>query len=445
MADISINDITDGTINGSGAFDKMMASMLVHLNEQFKQHRLKGPEISATLIGVMPAVLSQATQFALQEKVTEADIEIKLKELEIKDAQLALTNRQTAQIEDQIRLAELARIDSELTTVKQRLAIDKDVEYKNEQIDLLQTQNLAEIYKKDNILPAELAQLQTQTDVAKRGMVEQELTGIKQRALLDTEKEAKQYEVNNLLPEQLIKIQEEIDLLQSQDSELIANGTKDRYIKDAQLALTNRQTSEIEQSITLKANEDTRAQIQLDDSLLGTVLQRNSVERDIVNKEKQLEVSEAQRLEIVDATTRANVQLNDSLLSNAAQRAQNERQTAQIEKSIEIAEVDKTVKEYERDNLLPKQLEKADKDIEATSASIVQTARQVAKLEKDIEISEQQRLESIQNVLMKEQQVESAKAEVQKLSRQTAQIEKEIEQIAANTILIQQKHVGRKQ
>lgn len=84
-----------------------------------------------------------------------------------------------------------------------------------------------------------LGKIDKDIDIAERGMVEQETTGVAQRTILATEEQAKQYEVDNLLPEQLLKIQEEIDLLQTQDQvalEQIKTAYTERVLADKQAA-----------------------------------------------------------------------------------------------------------------------------------------------------------------------------------------------------------------
>lgn len=213
MADIQLDSITNDA--GTGVFDKLMAAVNAQIESQYLNNRITGSDYANVYLGGMQAVLQQSMQFALQEQLTEAQIEdvvagtaLKTKQLEIAGQELAA---KTYEVETLLP-------DQHNTNVAQQT--------------ILATQEEAEQYKVDNLLPAELAQIQKQTDVAERGMVEQELTGIKQRIILDTEEEAKQYEVDHLLPEQLTKLQEEIDLLQSQDQAVYT----DRVLKDKQAA-----------------------------------------------------------------------------------------------------------------------------------------------------------------------------------------------------------------
>lgn len=262
MADINVDDITNS--GNTGIFDKLMESINTQIENQYLNNRITGSDYATVYLGSMQAALAQSMQFALQEELTEAQVAgveadnlLKSKQLEIAEVE-----RLSKVYEKDVLL-----VDQHNTTLKQQALLD--------------TQEEAEQYKVDNLLPAELAQINKQTDVAERGMAEQEATGIKQRILLDTEEEAKQFEVDNILPEQVIKIQEEIDLLQTQDSETLLDGAKKRLIMDEEI-----ETANLQQGI-LEFEED---------------------------------LKEAQVAEILDATVRANTELTDKLLTTTKQR-----------------------------------------------------------------------------------------------------------------------------
>lgn len=298
MANIELNNITN--TDGTGVFDKLMEAVNKQIETQYFNNRITGNDYANVYLGGMQAVLQQSMQFALQEQLTEAQIEdvvagtaLKAKQLDIAEQErlakaFEVTDILPAQRDKLLKdidVAERSIAEQEATGVKQRLAIDKDIDTKERQTAiaeskladelltstkqrlLLDTEEQAKQYEVDNILPANLAQIQKQTDVAERGMVDQEttsvkqrlsidkdievkerqttiaeskladdlLTSAKQRTLLDTEEEAKQFEVDFLLPEQKIKLQEEIDLLQTQDSEAQLDGSKRRALQDEQI------------------------------------------------------------------------------------------------------------------------------------------------------------------------------------------------------------------
>lgn len=71
MATITITDVTDGTIGGDGAFDKLMAAGTAHIEAQFASNRLSSADYSVVYLGMMQAAMTQAVQFVLGEQVAD--------------------------------------------------------------------------------------------------------------------------------------------------------------------------------------------------------------------------------------------------------------------------------------------------------------------------------------------------------------------------------------
>ena len=60
--------LTTGAVNGSGAFDKLMAAAKLHLTEEFNAGRITGAEYSQVYLGTMSTVLQTSIQFLLNEQ-----------------------------------------------------------------------------------------------------------------------------------------------------------------------------------------------------------------------------------------------------------------------------------------------------------------------------------------------------------------------------------------
>jgi hypothetical protein len=207
MTDIQITDltstttVTQGIANGTGVFDKLMNSVNLYLDDQYKSGRLKGTDYANVLLGSMQTVLAQSVQYALQEKLLEAQIDDVRKGIELKAQQIA------------------NMVDELLTTAKQRLDIDKGIEVKEAQRQATIKDIEVSDYNLTNILPLNKSQLELQnlevadgTARANTQLQDQLLTSSKQRLLLDTEEEAKQYEVDNILPANLEQLLKQIDV-----------------------------------------------------------------------------------------------------------------------------------------------------------------------------------------------------------------------------------------
>jgi len=180
--DITFTDITNATTleDGTGYFDKLMKVITLHVEAQYSSGRITGEGYASVYLGGMQSALQQAQQFVLAEKLQEAQIEGALQDNLIKQQQV--------------------------------LIAQKDLELKAKALEI-------ETYRLLNTIPAELALLQKQVDVAERDV---------------TVKEAQSAQDLLVKQEQVIKIQEEVDLLQTQDSEIQLNGAADRLIKAQQ-------------------------------------------------------------------------------------------------------------------------------------------------------------------------------------------------------------------
>jgi hypothetical protein len=72
MADSVLTDITDGTIEGNGVFDKLMAAGEAHLQREYSSNRITGKEYSTVYLGMMQSAMAQAIQFLSASK--QADL-----------------------------------------------------------------------------------------------------------------------------------------------------------------------------------------------------------------------------------------------------------------------------------------------------------------------------------------------------------------------------------
>lgn len=92
--DIQITDLTNatavtqGVADGTGTFDKLMNTVNLYLDDQYKSGRLKGTDYADVLLGSVQAVLQSSLQFTLQEKLTEAQIDDARKGIEVKEQQI---------------------------------------------------------------------------------------------------------------------------------------------------------------------------------------------------------------------------------------------------------------------------------------------------------------------------------------------------------------------
>lgn len=60
-----ITDITDGTLNGSGHFDKFMTSLNLHIDAQWNLGRIQAADYATVYLGALQLALTQAIQYIL--------------------------------------------------------------------------------------------------------------------------------------------------------------------------------------------------------------------------------------------------------------------------------------------------------------------------------------------------------------------------------------------
>lgn len=125
---LTVADITDTTKEGAGAFDTLMRSVSSHLDAEFKQHRIKGPEYSQVYLGAMQAVLGQSIGFLLNKDKADLEAALIAKQIEKLDAEILVTNSEKLRIEaDTLRLnQQAANLLLEAALIpKQEILLDK--------------------------------------------------------------------------------------------------------------------------------------------------------------------------------------------------------------------------------------------------------------------------------------------------------------------------------
>ena len=146
------DDLTTGTIDGTGTFDIMMRSMNAHLSVEFKSNRLVGSEYSKAYIALTDAAMEKSIQFLLgQEQAYWAAM--------VAQQQALLTQIQivTARVQLQIAKVQLASVQLEATMHRANYALLK-MKLSTESI-----QYCIAKYNLENMLPAQLAQVNAQT------------------------------------------------------------------------------------------------------------------------------------------------------------------------------------------------------------------------------------------------------------------------------------------
>ena len=146
-----ITDLTLKTMDGTGVLDQMLATMRVHLAEQFDKERIQGTEYAEVYLGAFQSTLAAAIQFLLARRKLGLD-------LKLQEAQISLTTAQ----EDQIR-AEMQKIPHEIQALQKQLELaDKQIAQADKQLELTEAQIQVQLKQLD-LMAEQLKQAKAQT------------------------------------------------------------------------------------------------------------------------------------------------------------------------------------------------------------------------------------------------------------------------------------------
>ena len=146
-----ITDLTLKTLDGTGVLDQMLATMRVHLAEQFDKERIQGTEYAEVYLGAFQSTLAAAIQFLLARRKLGLD-------LKLQEAQISLTTAQ----EDQIR-AEMQKIPYAIQALQKQLELaDKQIAQADKQLELTEAQIQVQLKQLD-LMAEQLEQAKAQT------------------------------------------------------------------------------------------------------------------------------------------------------------------------------------------------------------------------------------------------------------------------------------------
>ena len=135
---VPLQDLTQTTLDGSGVFDTLMRSMKAHLEAEYQKGRIKGTEYSTVYLGSLTAVLDASLNFLLQREKVALEAELMAQQILVAQAEV-----EKARAQVQIAGVELLKV-----------GIEKDIL----------------LLSKDKI-PAEIAHLEAQTEVARQQQI----------------------------------------------------------------------------------------------------------------------------------------------------------------------------------------------------------------------------------------------------------------------------------
>lgn len=101
----TLNDLTTGVLEGTGVFDKLMATAKAHLDAEFKKGSIRGPEYSQVYLGQVQAVLQTSVQFLANRQKISLEADLLAAQIALAGAQLLQVQAQTELVHAQTELA----------------------------------------------------------------------------------------------------------------------------------------------------------------------------------------------------------------------------------------------------------------------------------------------------------------------------------------------------
>lgn len=84
---LDVAELTTNSLTGTGVFDVLMSSVSLHIKEEYKQNRIRGPEYSQVYLGGLQATLATAVEYLTKSKTLGIEIGNQEKQGLLLDAQ----------------------------------------------------------------------------------------------------------------------------------------------------------------------------------------------------------------------------------------------------------------------------------------------------------------------------------------------------------------------
>ena len=180
---VTITDLTESCLDGNGVFDKLMATVDLHIQREYKNNRLTGDQYAKAYTDVMVAVLREASTFLLSKDRAQWDaIQAQYA------AQVAAIQQTVALVELENSKVALSKLQYEMATAGAQYALTK-MQTANEDAKycLLKAEEAASVYATTNLLPAQVNTLNKDISIKDYTLTN---TLPAQLALIDEQKES---------------------------------------------------------------------------------------------------------------------------------------------------------------------------------------------------------------------------------------------------------------
>ena len=112
---VTTEDITDGTLGGTGTYDQFMVAITASLEQEYNKQRIRGTEYSKVYLGAIQAAMGQAVAFVLAKDKAAAEAELARYQMYKTAAETALLDKQNCLID-----AQILKVEAEVLEIVER-------------------------------------------------------------------------------------------------------------------------------------------------------------------------------------------------------------------------------------------------------------------------------------------------------------------------------------
>lgn len=127
---ITLNDLTQATVDGTGVFDVLMRANKSHLESEFQKNRIKGAEYATVYLGSLESVMNGAIQFLLQKDKMALEAQLVAQQILLAEVEVIKANAQVEEIRAKtlnlgaellVLQAQKCKLDAEFDLLKETL------------------------------------------------------------------------------------------------------------------------------------------------------------------------------------------------------------------------------------------------------------------------------------------------------------------------------------
>ena len=271
---LDVKELTEKKLDGTGVFDVLMASTNLHIQKEYEQNRIRGPEYSQVYLGGLQAVLATSVDYLTKSKTLGIEIANQEKQGLLTEAQIELVKAQANQITVEVT----TKLPAEVENIQASTALsDVNKDKVREELTLIPLQG--------NLLTAQTGQVGAQTILTNKQV--DQLTAELAKIPLEVELLTKQVVTATTQNELLVVQKEGAELQNSKVPKEIAILEKQALQADAQTSMTNAQKDAVVAETTTKLPVEVTNLVKQGENLAKQVLMTDAQTKQVTEQTKR--------------------------------------------------------------------------------------------------------------------------------------------------------------